>query len=285
MNDNRGPIFIGGVAASGKTQLRVVLGAHPDLSLTRRTKLWNRYYGRFGALSDPGNLDRCVAAMAADEDVQRLNPDWDRLRREYRTGEDDYARLFAALHQQHAQRQGKRRWGEQLQFVECFADPVFAAFPDARLIHMVRHPAATIASRRKVGWDVATWLHSAVAARNNQRRYGERYRVVHYEALAARPTETVREICAFIGESFTAAMAEVLADLHLDPPDVGGDRAVASFVDMYAGRTLFELGYEREVRPARERFAQVLPIWPVNRLTMTAWRVTRGAPLTRQVNG
>ena len=164
MHDNRGPIFIGGLSASGKTQLRMVLGAHPELSLTRRTYLWNRYYGRFGTLSERTNIDRCFAAMAVDEDVQRLHPDWERLRCGLRD-DSNYVHLFSALHEQYAEREGKRRWGEQLQFVECFADPIFEGFPDARMIHMVRHPAGTISNRRKVGWDVAMWLHSAAAAR------------------------------------------------------------------------------------------------------------------------
>ena len=283
MHDNRGPIFIGGLSASGKTQLRMVLGAHPELSLTRRTYLWNRYYGRFGTLSERTNIDRCFAAMAVDEDVQRLHPDWERLRCGLRD-DSNYVHLFSALHEQYAEREGKRRWGEQLQFVECFADPIFEGFPDARMIHMVRHPAGTISNRRKVGWDVAMWLHSAAAARENQQRYGDRYRIIHYEAFATRPAQTVHEICEFIGEEFTATMAEVLGTVRLDATDVDArDPGVASFIDLYAGRALTHLGYEREARPARQRLAEALPIWPVNRVTMAAWRVTRGAALNRQV--
>ena len=98
----RGPIFIGGLSGSGKTQLRLVLGAHPDISMTRRSYLWNRFYGRFGSLDDPENFERCLAVMAADRDVQRLDPDWVRIRRELLAGQPNDARLIGLLHDHYA---------------------------------------------------------------------------------------------------------------------------------------------------------------------------------------
>jgi hypothetical protein len=284
-NRNHGPVFIGGLSASGKTQLRMVLGASPELSLTRRTKMWSRYYGRFGSLSDPDNRRRCFAALEADEAVRQLEPDWDRVRAAFHDG-DGYARLFALLHEQYAARCGKPRWGEQLQFVECFAEPIFETFPDARLIHMVRHPETTATKPRNLGWDVAAWLYSARVACENRKRYPRQYRVVQYEALAARPEETVRDVCRFINVEYTEAMADVLASVRLPAPVIdSSDPAVSSFIDLYAHRSLTALGYEREAQPARQLLTQTLPMWPVHRLTMAAWRVTRGAPLTRQAKG
>jgi hypothetical protein len=285
MRNNRGPVFIGGLSASGKTQLRMVLGASSELSLTRRTKMWSRYYGRFGSLSDPENRRRCFAALEADEAIRQLEPDWARVRDGFRDG-DGYARLFALLHEQHAERCGKPRWGEQLQFVECFADPIFESLPDARMIHMVRHPVATARNARNLGWDVAAWRYSAKAGCENRRRYPQRYRVVQYEALAARPEQTVREVCRFIGVEYTASMADVLATVRLEASSIDSrDSAVSSFIDLCAHRSLTALGYEREAQPARQLLSHTLPMWPVHRLTMAAWRVTRGAPLTRQVRG
>jgi hypothetical protein len=283
----RGPIFIGGLSGSGKTHIRRVLGAHPEISMTRRNYLWNRFYQRFGALGDRNNLDRCLSAMAADCDVQRLDPDWDRLRREFVEGDASYARLFGLMHDHHAQRSGTRRWGEQLRFVECFASPIFAAFPTARMIHMVRDPRVSdttngrplVAKPGKLGWETALWLHSAEIALENRGRYPENYRVVRYETFAADPTEMIEDLCAFIREELTLAMTAVLSTLRF--PDSVRCSA-ASLIDLYAGRTLEDLGYERVARPpARERVAGITA-WPLNRATMAAWRVTRGGPLTRR---
>lgn len=282
MSAGSGPIFIGGLSGSGKTQLRMVLGAHPELCLTRRTALWHRYYGRFGTLSNPVNLERCIAAMVADPRLRQLDPDWDEVRRDLATG-TSYTHLFASLHAQHARRLGKRRWGEQLQFVECFADSIFAELPDARIVHMVRHPAGTVTKRSKVGWDVATWLHSASVAHDNQQRYAGRYLVVRYETLATRPDDTVVAVCDFVGEPFTPAMADELTGVRFDAVDDDErEPAGESFVDMYTRRALRQLGYAREVQPARQQLARALPMWPVDRMTMAAWRVTRGGALSRR---
>jgi hypothetical protein len=283
VNDERGPIFIGGLSASGKTQLRVVLGAHPDLSLTRRTYLWNRYYGRFGTLASDENLDRCFAALAADEAVQQLHPDWDRLRRDFGRGTGSYARLFSMLHEQYAAQEGKRRWGDQLRDVECFADVIFAECGNARMIHMVRQPGSVPTSRRKVGLETAMWLHSAEAARRNRRRYPANYRVVHYEALVSNTSETVRDICAFIDEEFTDSMEEAIAQLGFGAGEAEeNDPRVESFIDLYTRRAAAELGYEREAQPLRELVTQAAPIWPANRARMAAWRHVRGVPLDKQ---
>src|SRR5206468_10786363 len=114
--------------------------AHPALELTRHTDLWGRCHERSGDLARTDNLDRCLAAMLADERARTLQPDAERIRREFLEGPRSYARLFGLFHQHHAERAGKRRWGERLAFVERYAAPIFEAFPTARMIHMIRDP-------------------------------------------------------------------------------------------------------------------------------------------------
>jgi hypothetical protein len=306
MSHDRGPIFIGGLAHSGKTPLRIILGAHPDLSMTRRTYLWNRFYGSFGDLRDRANLDRCLTTMVQDDHARQLEPDAERIRREFLEGSPSYARLFALFHQHHAERRGKRRWGDQLGSIERFADVIFSAFPSARMIHMIRDPRAwhsagneNGSSRKgKLGWDTAMWLHSAELAERNSRRYPEKYRVVRYEALATRCVDVVEEVCAFLNEDFVPPMASALTTMSVDCVDAAhpGQRVPSSschprgqmsFVDMYAGRELAALGYER-MEPSltpRQWLTFRLVDWPLNRAAMAAWRAARRRPLARQAKG
>jgi hypothetical protein len=255
MNAERGPIFIGGLAHSGKTQLRIVLGSHPEISMTRRTYLWRRYFGRFGDLGRRRNLDRCLTALSRDEGVRSLAPDVDRVRREFLTGPATYGRLFGLFHQHHAERLGKRRWGDQLGSVERFADPIFESFPKARMIQMIRDPrvaGAVVNGRRQrpgtVGWETAIWRRSAELAERNRRRYADRYRVVRYENLAAHPEATVREVCAFLGEDFLDGMAEALDGVRFDTAAGEGAageprRSPAAFIEGHAKRELLLLEY------------------------------------------
>jgi hypothetical protein len=219
-----GPIFIGGLSSSGKTPLRIVLSAHPDLSLTRKTYLWDRYYGRFGDLRDRRALDRCLRAIAADPSLASLQPDVEAVRRELAGGPPTYACLFGVLHRQAAARLGKRRWGEQLGFVERYADPIFADFPEARMIHMIRDPRDRMASLFREhrprpgqrGWETAKWRRSAELAARNQLHHADGYRVVAYEALVDDTEATVRTLCAFVGEEYVPGIADAVRALAHD---------------------------------------------------------------------
>jgi hypothetical protein len=290
MDEARGlrtPILIGGLSHSGKTQLRVALGAHPDLEITRRTGLWTRHYGRYGDLRRPRNLDRCLESLVGDANVRQLNPDPTRLRREFLQGEPSYARLFGLLHAEHAASLGKRRWGEQMGGIERYAEPIFEAFPRARFIHMVRDQRSRCAGRAgasgrrgAVGWDTARWVRSVELAARNQRRHPDRYLVLRYEALAARPDDTLRDVCSFLDEEARPEMLAALSEMHLDPPNSSGrleDRGSHRvFVEAYAGRELERLDYEVG-SPALQRRAHLNYLFvdrPFNRAAMTAWRLS-----------
>jgi hypothetical protein len=267
--------------------LRIVLAAHPDLSLTRRTYLWDRFFGRFGDLGDPRNLDRCLAAILDDARVRALEPDGVRIRRELADGRPTYARLFGAIHAHHAERNGKRRWGEQLKFVERFADPIFSSFPTARMIHLIRDPRSRIGggtgARRPgaVGWETAAWLRSAQLAERNLRRYADRYLVLRYETFAADPERTIDIVARFVGEAVAPPMRHALATISFDQAGAGDEALGRAFIDRYAGRALVALGYPnvRTSLAPGERMAFELFDRPVNRLSMAAWRALRGSPI------
>jgi sulfotransferase family protein len=296
-----GPIFIGGLAYSGKTRLRIALERHPALSLTRKTHLWDRFDGRFGDLSMDRNLDRCLAALVADPVVQRLQPDPDRIRGEFGTGPSGYARLFGLVHAHHAERHGARRWGEQLGSVERFADPIFAAFPDARMIHLIRDPrerfeASGPRSPGSVGWQTAMWRRSAELARRNTERYPEGYRVIRYETLAARPAETLEELCQFLGEECLPGMrASILESFGGDAstPARATSRAIRrsfarrAFVDRYAGPGLPAFDYPTRTTPrsARDLVSLAFVEWPIDRAVMAVWRITEGRSARMLVGG
>jgi hypothetical protein len=287
------PIFLGGLSRSGKTQLRIALEAHPELVLTRRTDLWSRYFDRFGDLGRPRNSERCLAALMADERVAQLRPDECRLRSEFREGLPSYARLFGMLHAHHALRLGRRRWGEQLGFVERFADPIFAAYPAAKMIQLVRDPRSRYEASAgdgrgrpgAVGWDTARWVRSAELAQRNLRRYPGGYLVVRYESLSSQPIVTLRQVCDFLEEPLTFEMTEALKAARFDDvdprpaEDLRGTsldgRGARSFIDTYARRQLAALGYPSlgpNLGP-RERVSFFLADRPVDRAAMAAWRL------------
>lgn len=299
----RGPIFIGGLDRCGKTLLRALLVSHPNIAIPDvGSNYWTFFYDQYGDLRDPANFERCLAAMLNYKHARFIQPDAERIRREFWEGQPSYARLFALFHQHYAEREGKLRWGDQSGLIERYADQIFRAYPNARLIHMVRDPRdryqASLAlwpkGKMRVGGATARWLYSIRLARRNAERYPDRYLLVRYETLVAQPEPTLREICDFLAEPFVPAM------LRMDgapryrekygratAPDqspittayIGRFRgAVAprelAFMQAIAGRQMRRYGYDLEpIRfSPRDRLAFAAVDCPLNLARMIAWR-------------
>jgi hypothetical protein len=298
----RGPIFLGGAARSGKTLMRWILSTR--IAVSRRTDMWPRFAGRFGDLGRSENLEQCLAAMLRRKQIAQLVPDLDRLRGDFRQGPPTYPRLFALIHEQYAERREKDRWGDQTEFIERFAAPLMAAYPGATVIHMIRDPRdrhEALLSRGSrgpgvVGTFTADWLSSVVVAQRNVERYPDSYLVVRYEDLVTRTEETVRNVCAFIGEAFDPDMLRMAGARRYDQERaratdgspisseyVGRYRLVGrrdlAFIQAVAGARMRELGYVGEpirLTPA-ERVRGALE-WPVGFVQLGAWRLRRTLP-------
>jgi hypothetical protein len=250
------PIFIAGLERSGTSLIYALLGSHPNISMTRRTNFWRFFNKRFGDLSKPENLELCMQQLRRYRRVQVLRPDFDRLRQEFEQGDLTYPRLFALLERQHAERAGKPRWGDKSLYTERFVREVFAGFPSAQILHIIRDPRDRYASvvrrwkggKGRVGAATATWVASIALAERNRARYPGRYMIVRYESLATQPEETLQEICSFIGEAYSPAMLQMNSAATFR--DAGGN---SSYGKREAGRvTANSVGRFRDVVPSRE---------------------------------
>jgi hypothetical protein len=294
----QGPIFIGGLGRSGKTWLRFILSSHPTLAaFSRRTNLWTRHYKRYGDLKQRPNFERCLAALLESKHVQALNPNVQRIRQEFWQGKPTYERLFALLHEHYAQACRKPRWGDQTELIEACADEVFAAYPDAKMIHLVRDPRdryEAVAARSKqtgrAGDATARWLYSVRLAQRNSQRYPDRYMIVRYENLAAQPEETVAAVCHFLDEEYVPEML-LMKDVPrfqkrglegrspLNAEYIGAYRAALSdqeiaLIQNLAGREMSAFGYALEPLNTSigERLSLTLVKAPTSYLRTLLWR-------------
>jgi hypothetical protein len=210
----KGPVFIAGLERSGTSLIYALLASHPKLAMSRRTNLWTYFYNQYGDLSRPQNFERCLAGMLRYKRLVLLKPDPSRIRREFWQDKPTYARLFALLEAHYAERAGKPRWGDKSLNTERYADQIFASYPNARIIHIIRDPRDRYASaltrwkvsRGGIGAGTAMWLFSMNLAKKNQKRYPNQYMILRYETLANHPEPTLRKVCAFIGEKYTPIM-------------------------------------------------------------------------------
>ena len=299
------PIYIGGLDRSGKTTMAAFLTSHPDIAVPDvGTNMWTYFYGQFGDLAKPANFERCLAAMLRYEHVLHLEPDADRIRREFVDGPRTYASLFSLFLDHWAARQGKPRWGVQTGLIERYADPIFAATPDAKIIHMVRDPrdryegslALWPNGRGRAGGATARWTYSGRLAERHTRRHPDNYIVVRYEDMVLHTDATVRHVCAFLDVDFVPEMLEMAGaparrdrlvaragtdaeDGPLSPDFIGRFRDSVPrdelvFIQLHAGRLMREYGYAAD--PPRLSAAEwsrfVVVGWPSQAARMVAWR-------------
>lgn len=301
----RGPIFVAGLERSGTSLIYALLASHPNIAMTRRTNLWTHFYNQYGDLGETENFERCLAMMLRYKRMRPLQLDPERIRREFRQGEPTYGRLFALLEEHYAERVGKPRWGDKSLSTERYADPIFAAYPYARILHMIRDPRDRYASawtrwqvsRGGIGAGTAIWLDSVALAKRNQQQYPNRYRIVRYETLAEKPEETLREICAFIGEPYSEAMLlmngaqnfrdeggnssyEQYQPGQISTKSIGRFRQVLSprqiaFMQQFAGTEMLAFDYplgETKLTAAQQGAYYLFDL-PFNLARMGAWRL------------
>lgn len=303
-----GPVFIAGPDRSGTTLMYALLASHPDISMVRRTNIWRYFHRRYGDLAVPANFDRCLNDMVRYRRMRHLQPDRERIRNEFLQGAPTYGRLFALFHEHNAERAGKAHWGDKSLHTEHYADRVFAEFPDARIIHMVRDPRDRYASvRRRHGRDIsrvsaatARWLDSTRAGRHNAERFPDRYLMVRYEDLAREPEATMRGVSDFIGIAYSAVMLsmEGAPDLRdaggnssfgdIEPGSIstrgiGRFRSVLTpseiaFIELAAGRDMTAVGYERAGVPFAPRARVRFYAWE---LPVSSVRMARGLTVAR----
>lgn len=262
MTADDSPVFVGGCDRSGLALLSEMLERLPNLWISRRMNYWSDFYGRFGDLERPENLERCLDAMAGHRRYRDLVVDRDGLVEEFRLGQPGYGRLLAVIETRYARSIGKSRWGDKSIGSELDAHIIFSNFPDARFIHMIRDPRDRFASqsthrgagRGGAGAGAAMWVASARAARVNAQRYPGRYLVVRYEHLVLRPTATLGAVCRLIGEPYDEAAFGLTGGgseaWQADLSSIGRyrrdlDPGQTALIESLAARGMAEWGYAR----------------------------------------
>ncbi len=273
------PIFIIGTERSGSNLLRLLLNSHPEITMPHPPHIvaffapLETYYGdlsrekNFRKLTDDVlvHLERHIHPWATAVDRESLIKD---------ASPRDVFGLFAAIYDQHLAAVGKRRWGCKSTFMIHYTERIFARYPDAQLLWLVRDPRDVALSSRE---SVFNPYHPYYTARlwTRQQELGLRLEAqhnpinllrVHYEALVGDTHPTMAKICDFLDVPFDGAMlrffetedaricAREARDWHKTALPILSsntnrfrERMAAkdvAAVESVAGATMQELGYE-----------------------------------------
>lgn len=234
-------IFLGGLAHTGKTQLRTALTAVDGVEIFRETRLLKLDGSRFGDLSMPANLERCLTELESREPLPSNRSE---LIEAFRAGPARFEALVALIYGRRATDLGAERWGLQMASLEAWAAVLLDLLPRARMIHLIRHPARHVTDRAgsrrlKRTVELARWRQSAELGIELLALHPDRYRIVRTEDLARDPHSVIGEICDFL-------RVERVPDAIIDEVDwsqllVGGtDRPLDPITAATAGRLGFE---------------------------------------------
>jgi hypothetical protein len=302
-SSEQGPIYIAGLERTGTSLMYALLASHPNIAMTRRTNLWRHFYGQFGELGETANLDACLDLMTRYKRLVRYNIDWEEVRRSFAAGEPTYGRLFALVETSATVNQDKPRWGDKSLHTERYFEAVVEAFPNVRVIHMIRDPRDRFASsqtrweRRRggIGAGAAEWLDSVELAFRNIALAEVNYLLLTYEELVAEPEAALRRVCEFVGETYAPEMLQLEGAKDFTAPNssyevTGGQtistRSVGRYRTVLASpqirfiedRTRVHMdyfGYQLDLpdRGTLDSLKYHALTWPVETLRSGAWRL------------
>jgi hypothetical protein len=208
--------FVVGVNRSGTTLLRMMLDAHPLLTIPPETHFIPEVIRRANHENTRRRLIRSITK----------HPRWGDFgldEGEFRARAKEIRPLTAAgaircFYELYAEQQGKPRWGDKTPRYMRAMPRISRALPEARFIHLIRDGRDVALSQRERVIDDEDVTMAAMAERWQRRIAAARegaaevrpgiYMEVRYEDLVGDTETTLREICDFVGLEFDPAMLD-----------------------------------------------------------------------------
>ncbi|MGH2963221.1 MAG: sulfotransferase family protein, partial [Solirubrobacterales bacterium] len=203
--------FVVGMNRSGTTLLRMMLDAHPELTIPPETHFIPDLIkvGREGAATPEALLKVIVAqrewgdfGLTEDELLARFNAIGS-------LNAGDAVREFFAAY---AERAGTPRWGDKTPRYVTRMRLIADALPEAHFVHVIRDGrdvALSVRDRTVKDYTVERvaqrWKEKISKARRDAPLL-KHYMELRYEELILDPERALREICAFVRLPFDAAM-------------------------------------------------------------------------------
>jgi hypothetical protein len=203
MSVSEWPIVVGGCHRSGTSVVRRMLDAHPDIHCGPEVTFFRDFYAAYR--DDP------LGHLRFTQTARSLLPEEELL--------DVLGRAFVTMHEQAAERAGKRRWADKSPDNVLYTDGWNRLLGDRWLfVHVVRHPLDTLASMSEIGFPLTIpadlegridfYRRYTEAGLAFQERSPDRYRRVVYERLVASPSEELSGLMGWLGETLDPKQLE-----------------------------------------------------------------------------
>lgn len=205
--------FVVGLTRSGTTLLRMMLDAHPQLTIPPETHFVPEL---IAAARSGGDADALTAAVTGNRTWGDFGISEAELRERFEALEagDDGAAV-RAFFDTYAARQGKPRWGDKTPAYMLGVRKIGRTLPEARFVHLIRdgRDVALSQSERAINEQpppaeqAARWVKRIRKSREQAAELsGPRYVEARYEDLVREPEPTLRRICEFVDLPWDGAM-------------------------------------------------------------------------------
>lgn len=203
------PIFVIGTGRSGTTLLRQMLNAHPRIHITHEAGFYS--YAR-----------HAPAHVSADEWLERffqtysfaylgLDPDAIRAGLPRPLPRKDIVLAYKAVLKAKAAQKGRVRWGDKNPLDTHNLAQIFADFPDARVVYIMRDPRPTTHSFNRMPFGTSSILFNCLLCRvqfDHIQPFLDRIFEVRLEDLTKNTAPVLRDILTFVGEPWDDAVLD-----------------------------------------------------------------------------
>jgi hypothetical protein len=205
--------FVIGMTRSGTTLMRLMLDAHPDLTIPPETHFIPDVIKAFNNGQDsPAEIAGVITGHRRWADFELPAEDLERELHKLRplTHPEMAIRTFYRLY---AKRQGKSRWGDKTPGYATKMRRINRTLPEAKFIHMIRDGRDVALSLQDRDAGLSTeqvarrWRHRINRTRRAARHVPD-YLEIRYEDLVGDPEATLRRICEHIEIDYSPRMLD-----------------------------------------------------------------------------
>lgn len=218
-NISKPPIFIVGAPRSGTTLLAAIISSHKNISAGQETQFFSKlsFDDLKNAVSDPSWPAFAVKLISS------LTLSGDRVIELYGLSESDLhsylithtpsmQSMLESLTSAYAKRSSKPRWAEKTPNHLLHLSLIRELYPASPIIRIVRDPRDSSISIAKLPWASNSLVSNCYLWMDwfdKSREFFEKDKIsltIKYEDLVLSTSETVMNLCEFIGEEFDESM-------------------------------------------------------------------------------
>jgi hypothetical protein len=204
--------FIAGAGRSGTTLLRLMLDAHPELSIPPETG----FIPVVSKIRFPwsGLRKAFYQAVTGFHTWKNFNlPKEDFYRELLQVEPFTVPEGIRSFYRAYAGRHGKKRWGDKTPSYGSHLSAIQKILPESRFIHVIRDGRDVALSMRGLWWApseeigrLARYWSDEVRKTSAEGRHARHYLEVRYEDLVSGTRNELKKICAFLELPFSEKM-------------------------------------------------------------------------------